>query len=73
MNPITLDAWLGVAANIIRLVAGIAKWKGGEKLSTELQAVADKTDAFRSDPVMKEEIDAARLSHIWTPPASPGS
>jgi len=70
MTPTTLDAILGAAAGLIRIVAALVKWKGGAKLASELDKLAADTDAFRDSPVMKEEIDSKLLSHTWAPPAT---
>ena len=72
MTPNTLDNLLGLAAGIIRLVSMFTKWKGDDKLASELEKVAADTDAFRTAPVMKEEIDSKLLRHTWgSPPAPP--
>ena len=64
-TPQGIDSILAWAAFGIRLVAKATEWKGGEKLALELNDTADKVDAFRKDPVFKQEIDEKRLSKFW--------
>lgn len=65
MNPQKIDAWIQLAAGILRMVAEAAKWGGGKKLASELEAMAAQVDAFRTDPVLKAEIDAMKHGHSW--------
>ncbi len=71
-----IDSILLLAATTFRFLAGTFKKDGMNKLASELEAMALKTDAFRSDPVFKSEMDKLQHSHTWggdAPPVDPGT
>lgn len=65
ITPQTVDGWIAAAASLIGLIAQVARWGGGAKLSRELERVAGEVNAFRTDPVLKAEIDALKSGHVW--------